>query len=74
VERHGNMDTLTVNVEVNESVFSDEIKNLQRLESKVQKNIKEFLGVTAKVKLVEPKGIERSVGKAKRIVDLRNES
>jgi len=74
VERQGNMDTLTVNVEVNESIFSDEIKNLQRLESKVQKNIKEFLGVTAKVKLVEPKGIERSVGKAKRIVDLRNKS
>lgn len=74
VEREGNMDTLTVNVEVNESVFSDEIKNLQRLESKVQKNIKEFLGVTARVKLVEPKAIERSMGKAKRIVDLRNES
>ncbi|GAB7022970.1 phenylacetate--CoA ligase family protein [Salidesulfovibrio brasiliensis] len=74
VERHGNLDILTVNVEVNESVFSDEIKNLQRLESKVQKNIKEFLGVSVRCKLVEPKGIERSVGKAKRIIDKRNES
>lgn len=73
IERQGNMDLLTVNVEVNESMFSDEIKNLQRLESKVQKNIKEFLGVTARVKLVEPKGIERSVGKAKRIIDKRND-
>mgnify|MGYP000663435750 CR=1 FL=1 len=73
IERRGNMDTLTVNVEVNESMFSDEIKNLQRLESKVQKNIKEFLGVTARVKLVEPKGIERSIGKAKRIIDKRND-
>jgi phenylacetate-CoA ligase len=36
------------------------------------KNIKEFLGVTAKVKLVEPKSIERSLGKAKRIIDNRH--
>jgi len=73
VERHGNLDTLQVLVEVNESIFSDEIKNLQRMESKVMKNIKEFLGVTAKVKLVEPKSIERSMGKAKRIIDKRKE-
>ncbi|WP_285906160.1 phenylacetate--CoA ligase family protein [Pseudodesulfovibrio pelocollis] len=73
IERHGNMDTLEVQVEVNESMFSDEIKNLQRVESKVTKNIKEFLGVTAKVKLVEPKTIARSEGKAKRIIDKRNE-
>ena len=52
-------------------MFSDEIKDLQRVESKVMKNIKEFLGVTAKVKLVEPKSIERSIGKAKRIIDKR---
>ncbi len=60
-------------MEVNESIFSDEIKNLQRVETKVMKNIKEFLGVTAKVKLVNPKEIERSVGKAKRIIDKRKE-
>jgi phenylacetate-CoA ligase len=71
VERQGNLDTLEVQVEVNESLFSDEIKSLQRVESKVMKNIKEFLGVTAKVKLVEPKSIERSLGKAKRIIDNR---
>ncbi len=73
IERQGNMDTLEVQVEVNEAMFSDEIKNLQRAESKVMKNIKEFLGVTAKVKLVEPKCIARSEGKAKRIIDKRNE-
>ncbi|WP_272699954.1 phenylacetate--CoA ligase family protein [Desulfovibrio sp. Fe33] len=72
VERQGNLDTLEVRVEVNEALFSDEIKSLQRVESKVMKNIKEFLGVTAKVKLVEPKSIERSLGKAKRIIDNRN--
>ncbi|CCH47582.1 phenylacetate--CoA ligase family protein [Pseudodesulfovibrio piezophilus] len=74
VGRQGNLDTLEVQVEVNEAMFSDEIKSLQRVESKVMKNIKEFLGVTAKVKLVEPKSIERSLGKAKRIIDNRDEA
>jgi len=71
VDRKGTLDTLEVRVEIDEAVFSDQIKNLQRLESKIEKNIKEFLGVTATVKLVEPKGIERSEGKAKRIIDMR---
>ncbi|WP_432736380.1 phenylacetate--CoA ligase family protein [Maridesulfovibrio sp. FT414] len=74
VEREGNLDILTVNVEIAGSAFSDEIKNLQRLERKIQRNIKEFLGVTARIKLVEPKSIERSAGKAKRIIDLRNQN
>ncbi|WP_421902560.1 phenylacetate--CoA ligase family protein [Maridesulfovibrio sp.] len=73
VERDGNLDILTVKVEISGASFSDEIKNLQRLERKIQKTIKEFLGVTARVKLVEPKSIERSVGKAQRILDLRNQ-
>ncbi|WP_027722629.1 phenylacetate--CoA ligase family protein [Maridesulfovibrio zosterae] len=72
IERDGNLDILTVKVEISGTAFSDEIKNLQRLERKIQKNIKEFLGVTARVKLVEPKSIERSAGKAKRIIDLRD--
>ena len=73
VRRDGNLDTLTVQVEVDEKIFSDEVKNLQRLEGKIQKNIKEFLGVTALVKLVEPRAIQRSEGKAQRVLDLRNE-
>jgi phenylacetate-CoA ligase len=72
VKREGALDTMEVQVEVSESFFSDEIKDLQRREAKIQKTIKEFLGVTAKVKLVEPQSIERSMGKAKRIVDLRS--
>lgn len=71
VKREGNLDTLEVQVEVDEKLFSDEIKNLQRLGGKIQKHIKEFLGVTATVKLVEPRTIQRSEGKAKRIVDMR---
>ncbi|NLY40609.1 MAG: phenylacetate--CoA ligase [Desulfovibrionales bacterium] len=70
--REGSLDILEIKVEVDEKLFSDEIKHLQRMESRIQKNIKEFLGVTAKVTLSEPRSIERSEGKAKRIVDLRN--
>jgi phenylacetate-CoA ligase len=72
VKREGNLDTLEVLVEVDEQFFSDEIKNLQKLEKKIVNSIKEFLGVSATVKLVEPKSIQRSEGKAKRILDLRD--
>jgi phenylacetate-CoA ligase len=71
VDREGNLDTLTVRVEVDEHVFSDEVKQLQDLERRISKNIKEYLGVSAKVKLVEPKAIARSEGKAVRVIDNR---
>lgn len=71
VDRLDNLDTLTVMVEVGESFFSDEVRVLQALERKISKNIKEFLGVSAKVKLVEPKTIARSEGKAQRVIDNR---
>ncbi len=71
VDRQDNLDLLTVRVEVNEEVFSDEVRGLQVLEKKISKNIKEYLGISAKVKLVEPKTIERSEGKAKRVIDNR---
>ncbi|HDQ40273.1 MAG TPA: phenylacetate--CoA ligase [Desulfonatronum sp.] len=72
LDRKGVLDTLEIQVEVDEKIFSDEVRHLQRLETKIQGNIKEFLGVTAKVKLVEPKTLVRSEGKAKRIIDRRN--
>ena len=72
VAREGRLDTLTVKVEVNEKVFSDEVKNLQNMERKLEKNIKEMLSVSAQVKLVEPKSIQRSEGKAVRVIDKRN--
>ncbi len=71
VDREGNLDTLTVLVEVGEHAFSDEVRKLQELERKIEKNIKEYLGVSAKVKLVEPKTIARSEGKAQRVIDKR---
>ena len=71
VDRDGNLDTLTVLVEVGERLFSDEVKRLQDREKKIAKNIKDYLGVSARVKLVEPKVIARSEGKAVRVIDNR---
>jgi phenylacetate-CoA ligase len=71
VDRKDNLDTLTVMVEVGESFFSDEVRVLQSIEKKLTKSIKELLGVTAKVQLVEPKRIARSEGKAQRVIDNR---
>jgi phenylacetate-CoA ligase len=71
VDREDNLDTLTVLVEINERSFSDEVKVLQQLERKISTNIKEYLGVSARVKLVEPKMIARSQGKAVRVIDKR---
>ncbi len=71
VDREDNLDVLTVKVEVGEKIFSDEVKGLQALEGRISKHIKELLGVSARVRLVEPKAIERSQGKAVRVVDNR---
>lgn len=71
VERDGTLDTLEVQVEVNEQTFSDEIKELQGLSNKIRKDIKDLLGVTCNVRLVEPKSITRSEGKAQRVIDNR---
>ena len=71
VDRQGNLDTLEVRVEVNEKGFSDEVKELQVLGRRIEKDIKDLLGVTAAVKLVEPKSIQRSEGKAQRVIDKR---
>jgi len=72
VNREGNMDTMSVEVEVSDAIFSDEIKTLENLTKRIQMDIKDMLGVTCKVKLVEPKTIQRSEGKAQRVIDNRN--
>lgn len=71
VEREGNLDTMEVQVEVSEGVFSDEIRVLENLSRYIQKEIKDLLGVTCRVKLVEPRTIQRSEGKAQRVIDKR---
>jgi len=71
LDREDNLDTVEVMVEVNENVFSDAIKDLQSLERRIQRSIKEYLGVTTKVRLVSPHSIARSQGKVQRVVDNR---
>ncbi len=71
VEREGNLDTMSVQVEVSGNIFSDEIRVLEGLSKKIKTDIKDMLGVTCHVKLVEPKTIQRSEGKAQRVIDNR---
>lgn len=71
IDRKDNLDTLEVQVEVDEALFSDEVKVLQGLSRRIEKEIKVMLGVTCTAKLVEPKTIQRSEGKAKRVIDNR---
>ena len=73
VDREGSLDTLEVQVELSEKQFAgaDEIKTLQKLENQLRKDMKDYLGITAKIKLVEPKTIQRSEGKSSRVVDKR---
>ena len=58
-------------VEVEEKIFSDEVKKLNELSQKIKKEIEAALSIGVKVTLVEPKTIQRSEGKAKRIIDKR---
>ncbi len=71
VDREDNLDKLTVLVELTEAMFSDEVRRLETLEHKIEATLASVLGVTAQVRLVGPKSIERSDGKAKRVIDNR---
>ncbi len=71
VDRQGSLDTMEVQVEVTDQLFHDQISKLQILERGLQKQIKDIFGVTTKVRLMEPHSIERSVGKATRVIDKR---
>jgi phenylacetate-CoA ligase len=71
VDRVNNLDTLELKVEVEEAFFLDKISQLEALRQKLQNNLENALNLGIKVTLVEPKVIERSEGKAKRVIDKR---
>ena len=71
VDRINNLDTLELKVEVDEEFFLDKISQLESLRKKLQDNLESSLGLNVKVSLVEPKMIERSEGKSKRVIDRR---
>jgi len=72
VDREASLDMMSVMVEVQEQFFSDEIKKLQELRLKITRNLESVLGISVNIKLVEPKTIERTAGKAIRVIDNRN--
>ena len=71
IEREETLDVVNLLVEVQEQFFSDEIKQLEMLRKKITDKIQSTLGISVRVKLVEPKTIERTAGKAKRVIDNR---
>ena len=71
VDRVDNNDTFDVNVEMSEALFADDVKTIDTLERKITSDLRSVLGIGAKVHLVNPKSIQRSEGKAKRVIDKR---
>ncbi|MDR0586774.1 MAG: phenylacetate--CoA ligase, partial [Treponema sp.] len=65
------LDEVELQVEVKKELFSDETKGLEALRARIQNVMKSKLQIAVNVKLVEPKTIERSIGKAKRVIDNR---
>lgn len=71
IDRVNNLDTLEIQVEVEEKFFSDEIRKLETLTKQITHVIQNAIGLAAKIKLVEPKTLERSMGKAVHVIDNR---
>ncbi|ABR55482.1 Phenylacetate--CoA ligase [Methanococcus vannielii SB] len=71
VDRINNLDVLEVWVEVEGQFFSDKISMLEQLSKKIKHKIESTLGIGVSIKLVEPKTIERTEGKSKRVIDKR---
>lgn len=71
VDREHHLDELEIWVEVSEAVFSDEMRKMEALQKKVKEEIEGTLLIGAKIKLVEPKSLARTEGKAKRVIDRR---
>jgi phenylacetate-CoA ligase len=71
VDRINNLDSLELKVEIEEDFFQDKISELQSLREKIRNAIESATGLSLKVTLVEPKTLERSEGKSKRVIDNR---
>lgn len=71
VDRVNNLDTLEIQVEIDEKYFTDEIRGLESLTAKIAHTINQALGLNAKIRIVEPKTLSRSEGKAVHVIDKR---
>lgn len=72
LDRHDNVDVMTVEVEVTDKIFVEDMRQLQRLQKKITRELKSELLVTPEVRLVEPHGLPQNEGKAVRLLDRRN--
>lgn len=72
VDRVNNLDTMTVCIEMADDMFSDAVRQIEKTEAKIAAAMLSTLGVSAKVKLVEPRSLPRSEGKSKRVIDNRH--
>ena len=72
VDRKGHTDSIEVRVEMSPEFFTDKLSELTAKEKEIVSDLKSVLGIYAVVKIVEPKSIERSEGKAVRVIDRRN--
>ncbi len=73
VDRPGTMDTVAVKVEMTPEVFSDEMRQMQHLRERIDREIQSITGIRMQVELVAPQTLERAAGKAKRVIDHRRE-
>ncbi len=72
LDRENNIDTMTVQVEVTDRIFVEDMRHLQRIQKKITRDLKGELLVTPRVELVEPQSLPRNEGKAVRLVDHRH--
>lgn len=72
VDRKNNLDTMEVQVEMSDQMFSDKVRNLEDVEHNIAAALQSTLHIAAKIRLVEPKSLPRSEGKAKRVIDKRH--
>ena len=72
VDRKNNLDTMEVQVEMSDQMFSDKVRNLEDVEHNIAAALQSTLNISAKIRLVEPKSLPRSEGKAKRVIDKRH--
>ncbi|NLA72955.1 MAG: phenylacetate--CoA ligase, partial [Clostridiales bacterium] len=73
VDRKNNLDTMTVKIEMTDTMFSDSVREIESMEQKIKTALMSTLNISSKVKLVEPRTLPRSEGKAKRVVDNRKD-
>ena len=71
VDRVNNLDTMEIQVELNTSYYTDEIRGIERVTKKIGHAISQALGLNAKITIVQPGSLKRSEGKAVRIIDKR---